>query len=256
MLEKSTTVADIYEYLESFAPFENQEQWDNSGLLVGSLKKEVKKVAVVLDVCASTVQEAIKLSADLIISHHPLIFKPKKNFLSDCAEYLLACNDISVISSHTCLDGADEGVNDVLCKLMELKNVKKLETYDTACPIVRIGETEKTSACRFAEKIKNVLQTNVSFVDAGREIKTVAVCTGSGADFIKDVLKTNADAYVTGEAGYHAMLDAKESGLSVFCAGHFETEKPAMKALGAKIKENFKDVEILEINEKCPIEYC
>lgn len=256
MAEKSVTVADIYEFLESFAPFENQEQWDNSGLLVGRFDKKVEKVALVLDVCKSTVQGAIKLSADLIISHHPLIFKPRKNFLSSAPEYLLAQNDISVISTHTCLDSTDEGVNDVLCARLGIKNIRKLETKDTTSPIVRIGEIEKTNACEFAEKIKKSLDTKVSFADAGKEIKNVAVCTGAGADFIKDVLQKNVDAYVTGEAGYHAMLDAKESGLSVFCAGHFETEKPAMNALGDKIKEKFNDIEILEIDEKCPIKYC
>lgn len=249
------TVLDFYNFLNEIATFENQEAWDNSGLLVGDFQNEVKKVAVVLDVNFDTMKEAIDKKADLIISHHPLIFKPKKKFTSDSIEYQLAKNNISVISSHTCFDSADDGVNDILCQLLEMKDVEKFETFDTVKPIVRVGKIEKISSEKLAQKIAGILGGKVAFADAKNEIKTLAVCTGSGGDFIGGILKNNIDAYLTGETSYHQMCDAKDNGLTVICAGHFETEKPAMENLSKRLKEKFSDVEIISLDEKCPIKY-
>lgn len=250
-----TKVNDVYRFIDSLAPFANQECWDNSGLLVGDRDREVKKIAVVLDVNENTAFQAIRNGVDLIVSHHPIIFKPKKNFTADSLEYRLARNGISVISAHTCFDSADGGVNDVLCELLDMRNVHKLETEDTVCPIVRVGEIDGMTGAELAKKIACVLGGKVTLADSKKTVKTLAVCTGSGGDFISEITENSIDAYLTGEASYHTMCDAKDSGLTVVAAGHFETEKPAMKSLEKKIKERFSDVEIAEIDEVCPFEY-
>lgn len=250
-----TSVNDIFRFIDETAPFERQESWDNSGLLVGDLTRQVKKIAVVLDVNADTANQAIEKGVDLIVSHHPIIFKPKKNFTADSLEYRLAVNNVSVISAHTCFDSADGGVNDVLCEILGLKNVYVLETADTFCPIVRVGETDGMTGEELAKKIACVLGGKVTLADSGKTIRTLAVCTGSGGDFAAEIAEKQIDAYLTGEASYHTVCDAKDMGLTVICAGHFETEKPAMKSLENRIKERFADVGIVEIDETCPFKY-
>ena len=250
-----TKVRDIYAFVDETAPFSNQENWDNSGLLVGDFNRQVKKIAVVLDVNADTANQAIKNGVDLIVSHHPIIFRPKKNFTADSLEYTLAVSGVSVISAHTCFDSAEGGVNDVLCELLGLKNTYSLETADTLCPIVRVGELDGMTGEELAKKISVVLGGKVTLADSGKTIITLAVCTGSGGDFAAEIAEKQIDAYLTGEASYHTVCDAKDMGLTVICAGHFETEKPAMKSLEKKIKERFEDIEIVEINEVCPFKY-
>lgn len=246
-------VRDIYNFIDSQVAFAESEPWDNSGLLVGDEDAEVKKIAVVLDVTISVMEQAIAQGIDLIVSHHPLIFRPKKNFLADSIEYQLAINGISVISAHTCFDSAVGGVNDILCEKLGIENVSVIETDETVRPLLRCGFVEETTGEDFAEMINEILGGKVFLADSGNVIKTVAVCTGSGGDFIGEVIRCGIDAYITGEASYHMMLDAKESGLTVITAGHYETEKPAMEEMKNRISEKFCDIEIVEIIENSPL---
>lgn len=248
-------VKDIYDYLDEIAPFACQEEWDNSGLLVGDFDNEVKKIAVVLDVSCAVMEQAIAENVDLIISHHPLIFKPVKNFLSDSIAYQLAINGISVISTHTCFDCADGGVNDVLCEMLNMRNIAVLPTNIASSATVRVGFVDETTAEELAENVSSSLRTNVSFVSGREKIKTVAVCTGSGSDFIGEVLAHSIDAFITGEASYHTMLTAEENGLTVITAGHFETEKPAMEELKNRMKLKFSEIEFVDITEENSIKY-
>ena len=119
----STTVRDIYEFIDSIAPFRTQESWDNSGFLVGDVSKEVTKVAVCLDVTHDTLQKAADFGADLLVSHHPVIFHPMKGLReqtpgTEAIVYDAIRKDIAVLSAHTCWDLAEGGVNDVLAKLV------------------------------------------------------------------------------------------------------------------------------------------
>ncbi|MBQ7580803.1 MAG: Nif3-like dinuclear metal center hexameric protein [Clostridia bacterium] len=250
-----TKVADVYRFIDSLVSFGLSESWDNSGLLVGDMDGEVKKIAVVLDVNEKTVARATEEDVDLIVSHHPIIFKPKNNFLADSLEYRLAVNKVSVISCHTCFDSAEGGVNDVLCELLGIKNVRRIESPESEQPLVRAGEVDEISGREFAKKVSKALKGKVTLADSGKTIKTVAVCTGSGGDFVGEIIKLGIDAFVTGEASYHTMCDAKDAGLTVVAAGHFETEKPAMISLEKKLKDEFDGVEFVEIDETCPFEY-
>lgn len=248
-------VSDVYECLDGICSFCEQESWDNSGLLVGDKDREVNRIAVVLDVNKSTVEKALKKGVDLIVSHHPLIFRPKKTFTAESLEYKLAVNGVSLISCHTCFDSADGGVNDVLCSLIGMSDVYKLETADVERELVRVGKISKISGEEFAQKVSEILGGKVTLADSGKTIKTVAVCTGSGGDFIPEILDAEIDAYVTGEASYHEMCDAKDNGLTVVCAGHFETEKPAMSMLEKRLSEKFEEIEFVRLDEICPFKY-
>ena len=245
----------VSDYINSFAPYETQCSWDNCGLLVGDENKRVEKVGICLDLTAETLENAKKLGVDLVITHHPLIFTPQKNFLSGDKSYELAVSGISLISAHTCFDCAKGGVNDVLADLLGLTDVMGVETKETVVPMVRIGKVKKQSSLEFAKLVAEKLDTVCRVVDCENEINTVAVCGGAGMDFYDEVIKAGADAYVTGEIKHHEMLYAKEKGVTVIEAGHFETENPAMTALENKLKNQFPQVEFVPLEQSAPAKF-
>lgn len=249
-MECKPTVKDIFDFINSFAPFENQCEWDNSGLVVGNSDARVKKIGVVLDITSDAVKYAAENGVDLIISHHPVIFRPVKSFLADDIPYMLAKNGISAICAHTSLDIANGGVNDALADALGFKNAAPLaDSGDEA--MVRIVETNGMTADELAKLVAEKLSTCVTVADSGKIIKKIALCGGAGADFFE---KSNCDAYITGEAKHHEYLQALECGITLISAGHFETENPVVEVVANKIKDNFDcDVEI--IPQKSPVKY-
>lgn len=246
-------VKDFYTYLDKICPFSIQESWDNSGMLVGDENREVTRAAVVLDITSEVIEYASQVGVDLIISHHPVIFKAQKNILKGNLVYSLIRNDISAIGVHTCLDCADGGVNDVLAEILELENVEIFPCEESA-NIVRAGVLpEAMDAESLAHKLKEELGGNVRYCDCGKKIESVAVCGGSATDFIPDIIKSGFDAYITGDAGHHNFLDCIEGGVSLFAAGHFETENPVVSYLASKLRCEFSDIDIIIIPQKSPI---
>lgn len=248
-------VKAVSDYINSFAPYETQCSWDNCGLLVGDESKAVSKVCVCLDLTVETLKKAKEQAVDLVVTHHPLIFAPQKNFLSGDMAYELAVAGISLISAHTCFDCADGGVNDVLCGLLGISNVKGVATEETTVPMIRIGEVKEQSSLDFAKLVSEKLGTVCRVVDCGNEIKRVAVCGGAGMDFYDEAVKAGADAYVTGEIKHHEMLYAKEKGVTVIEAGHFETENPSMTALKDKLENQFSQVEFVILEQSSPVKF-
>ncbi len=246
-------VKDFYTYLDEICPFSLQEGWDNSGLLIGDENKEVTRAAVVLDVTSEVIEYAAQVGVDLIISHHPVIFKAQKSFLKGDLAYTLARKDISVISAHTCLDCADGGVNDVLAQILELENIEVFPCEGIG-NFVRVGVLpEALDADSLALRLKEELGGNVRYCDGGKVIESVAVCGGSATEFIPEVIKAGIDAYITGDSGHHNFLDSIEGGISLFAAGHFETETPVVSALASKLRYRFSDIDIIIIPQKSPI---
>jgi len=244
------TVKDVFDFINSIAPFENQCEWDNSGLIVGSFDSEIKKIGVVLDITSDAVRYAAENGINLIVSHHPVIFRPVKTFLSDDIPYMLAKNGISAICAHTSLDIAKGGVNDALAKALGFENATPLaDSGDES--MVRIAETNGMTADELAKLVAEKLSTGVTVADGGKEIKTVAFCGGAGADFFE---KANCDAYITGEVKHHEYLQAIECGITLIAAGHFETENPVVSVVSNKIKDNF-DCEVEIIPQKSPVKY-
>lgn len=248
------TVRDFYDYLDSIAPFASAEVWDNSGLLVGGFDRPVQRVAVVLDLNSETLEQAISLEADLIITHHPVIFKAQKAFLDDSLVYKLAENGISVIATHTPFDSAEGGVNDILAEKLELTKVEVLSLSDCE-NLLRVGFTDTTDADEFAHFVSEQLGSAVRYCDGGKEIETVAVCGGAGAEFASEIAEMGIDAFVTGDVKYHELLDAKEAGLTLIAAGHFETENPAMAILASRLRGNFSETDIIVLSQTNPVKY-
>ena len=241
------TVRDFYEYLNGIAPFETQEEWDNSGMLVGDMNAEVTKAAVVLDITPDAVRQAKELGANLIISHHPVIFKVIKSVTKGCVPFELAANGINAVCCHTPLDIAAGGTNDTLA------NILGFEVHTGEDPILRFGEIEETTAENLAKHIAERLGTTVRFADAGRPIKEIAVCTGSGCSLMEAA--GDIDAFITGDAGHHDFLDAVQSGITLIAAGHFETENIIVPVLKAKLAEQFENIEIIELRQENPVRF-
>lgn len=240
-------VKDFYDFLNSIAPFETQEDWDNSGMLVGDMDAEVKKVAVVLDITHEEIKKAKAIGADLIISHHPVIFNPIKSVTSGSVPYELVASSINALCCHTPLDIADGGTNDSLAELLGI------EVTRTENPILRLGTVEPTTAENLAGKIAKTLNTKVRYADAGRKIEKIAICTGAGCSLIEAA--GEIDAFITGDASHHNFLDCVQAGITLIAAGHYETEIVVVPVLVKKLQARFPDIEIIDIKQENPIKF-
>ena len=242
------TVKDIYNFIDKFAPFSTQEEWDNSGLLVGDENKEVSKILFSLDITSDVINQAISCNADLIITHHPIIFKPVSNVLSDSLIYKLIENGISIISAHTNYDKAIDGVNDVLCKTI---NASRYEKVEDTCLNIAYFENSIFSD-DFALYLRGKLGGIVRYNALDKKVSKIAVCSGSGSDYLSLAKELNCDALLTGDASHHAFLDANEMDIALFACGHFETESISIKPLAEKISNEFR-IKVLLANQKTPI---
>ncbi len=243
-------VSDFYEYINSIAPFETQESWDNSGFLVGDGEKEVKKVLLALDVTEPVLNEAAEKGAELIISHHPVIFGALKEFHPKNIAFLAAEKGIAVISAHTCLDIADGGVNDCLAAALGLGNIIKVDDGEG---LMRMGELENDVSCmEFVKYVAEKLNVGgIKYTPTDKMIKKVAVCGGSGGDLYPFAMAAGADAYVTANIKHNLFIDMRRDGFCVLDAGHFCTENTVIKPLAEKVAKAFPDAEIIvsEVSE-------
>ncbi len=252
-MECRPAVKDIFEYINSIAPFETQCEWDNSGFLVGCKDNEVKKIGVVLDITSDAVKYAAENRIDLIVSHHPVIFGAVRHFTDGDIPFMLASKGISAICAHTNLDIAKGGVNDALADALGFENVSDFADCGELS-MIRIAEIDETSGDKLAEYVADKLKASVCLADSGKKIKKVAFCGGSANEFISDIAENGCDAYITGELKHHEFLDALEMGLTVITAGHFETENPVVAVLADKLKNKF-DIEIEIIPQNSPIKH-
>lgn len=244
-----TSVADIEKFIDSVAPFETMEPWDNSGFQLGDRDSVVKRCVLTLDVTGKTAKFAVDNSAELILSHHPLIFNPLSNIPADSTVAKLIKNGVSVISAHTCFDKAKGGISEQLALRLGLSDVSSTEDG-----FVAVGELkEKMTLKDFASFTAKTLNcSGLRYTDIDAEIKRVAVCGGAGEEFL-ELAKSCADCFVTGDVKYHTMLDAAEAGYPVVSAGHFETEYGSFLALIPKLQEAFSDVEFIPAPQKNPV---
>ena len=222
-------VHELYEFLNSKFPPEYSCDWDNDGLMLAdNPNREVVRVLCTLDVTDEAVDFAIANSFDVIVSHHPMIFKPLKGISYDNpvarkAMKLLKHN-ITVMSFHTRLDAAPEGLNDIFANLLELEDVQVLDADGEA--VGRIGTLKFAKDCaEFATHVKKTLSAErVLFARSSGTVSRVAVCGGDGKDFVKAAKAAGADSYLTGQLSYNIMEEADQIGLNLFEAGHFHTE--------------------------------
>ena len=242
----------IMNALERIAPRRLAEDWDNPGLLVGSFAQKVERILIALDVDDAVVQEAIARRADMIIAHHPAIFRGIRQLRTDLPLgrrlAALLTNGIVVAAAHTNLDIVRGGVNDVLATHLGLEEISSFavtaETDGITESLGRVGVLPAPmDALLFARQVKERLGvTHVRLAAAAaRSVRRVAVCGGAGAEFIDNAVRLGADAYVTGDVKYHDAQRAIEQGMHIIDAGHFGTEAPVLPVLAAHLRTELAD---------------
>jgi len=243
-----TTVKDILSYTETFAPLCTAADFDNCGVLVGNSLQEVTKVLLALDITKAVVEEAKNMGAELIISHHPVIFSPLKALDSCSIPYHLAKSGVTALCLHTNLDIAETtGVNTCLAEAMCLS-----DTTLYAEEFVLTGKLPKAmTAEEFAGYVKEKLGAPcVQFTPSQRKIEIIGMCSGSGGDMYHPAIRLGADAFLTGEAKHHEYLEAEAIGISLVTAGHFHTEDVVINPLRNKLSKAFPNVEFYK-SETC-----
>ncbi len=254
------TVHEIEKSLYDWAPRELAESWDNVGLLVGSAGAEVKRALIALDVTEWVADEAIRLGADLIVAHHPLMncrWHEVQNVLDDNAQgrtiMKLLQNGVSAICMHTNLDAADGGVNEILAGKLGLGGLSMLCEEK----IGRVGTLKCEKSLE--EFLRDVIQflgcRGLRYRDGGRPVRKVAVGGGACAELIPNALALGCDTFVTADVKYHDFLDA--NAINLIDAGHFETENPVCEAVRAYLAEHFPQLELIlsTSHNKSVIEY-
>ena len=249
-----TTVADILNFVETLAPRSMKMDWDNVGLLCGSRATSVTKVLVALDPFENVCDEAARTGAQLIVTHHPLIFRPLPNVTDETSigrGILQMCrNGISAINAHTNLDQAPGGVNDVLARTLGLQNIQVIRPSGTdeagrEWGLLRCGKIAQQSLVDFLPHVKTALRCDgLRYVDGGKPVQHVAVGGGACADGMLDALSAGCDTFVTSDVKYNQFRDAHDLGLNLIDAGHFHTENPVVAVLAEKIAAAFPEIEV------------
>ena len=239
-------INDIYKALDELAPFITQESWDNSGILVGSKANKVSKIMLTLDITYQTALEAEEIGADLVISHHPVIFSPLKQLDELNPAVVLSKNNINAICMHTNFDIANGGMNDILCEKLGLVPIKG-EVLNDNDNIGRICNlTNPTDVKAIAKSVKDALGCKVvRYNDTGKAVSKIGVCSGAGAEFLSSALVKGCDLLITGDVKHHDFIDAHNAGVSMIDAGHFYTENIFYDHLKSFLLSKFHDIEIV-----------
>ena len=257
------TVHEILTFLETLAPRSMKMDWDNVGLLCGSRKAEVTKILVALDPFEGVCEEAAAWGADLIVTHHPLIFQALKSITDETSigrSIQLLCREgISAINAHTNLDCAPGGVNDRLASALGLSEIQVIDPMGVDAEgkewgLLRKGNVSEQALSDFLPKIKAALGCEgLRYVDGGKPVCKVAVGGGACASELMDAYHAGCDTFVTSDVKYNQFWDAKDLGMNLIDAGHCYTENPITALLAEKIAARFPEVavKISETHRDC-----
>lgn len=239
------TVKQIFEYLNEVMPFDTQEKWDNSGLMLDSGVPS-DKILCCLDVTKAAVDMAIETGCKIIVSHHPLIFSGIKSINSSSVIFKLIQNNISVVSAHTNFDKYENGTS---VKLAEICGIVDNIHQKEFAVIADLSEEQDFDD--FLYKMKEKFKNNIQFVKSSNNITKVMVVAGSGKGMTDEIIAENCDCLITGESSYHDMLDMKEMGINCICVGHDESEKISVSTLEELIEHKFENIQTICFIEKC-----
>ena len=274
----AANVSDIVQVMEAIAPSHLAEEWDNVGLQIGDQHWPVKTLAVALDPSLQTIEESHNKNADMLITHHPLLFRPLTAIDFDTPIGIIIQRAVqyqmAIFAAHTNLDKTEDGLNDLLARRIGLQNLKVLQISSASentsqsvnSPLApervqgigRVGDVKRTIELQnLATNIKKELNLQkVKF--AGKPdlvITKAAVCTGSGSDLLKSFHASGAQAYISGDLKYHDARDIEAAGLGIIDIGHFASEHivvaELVKRLGAILAKRRLEVDVFacEIEE-------
>ena len=248
------TVADILKFIETIAPPSMKEAWDNVGLNCGRTDRTVTKILVALDPFEAVCLEAKELGAELLLTHHALIWKP--GFVTDQTEWgknvlYLIENGIAHINAHTNLDCAPDGVNDRLAQMLGLSNIQVISPMGTdeqghPYGLLRCGDSAEQPLETFLSAVKENLHCDgLRYVSGGKPVSKVAVGGGACASELMDAVNAGCDTFVTSDVKYNQFWDAQAMGLNLIDAGHFHTENPIISVLADKIAAAFPEIQVI-----------
>ncbi|GIW97609.1 MAG: GTP cyclohydrolase 1 type 2 [Pirellulaceae bacterium] len=244
-----TTVGDLVQWLSAIAPLSLSEAWDNTGLLVGDPALEVKRVMTCLTLTDPCVREAVEERADFVVTHHPLPFRPLSRLVTEDWTgrrlWMLVTHSIAVYSPHTAWDSAARGINAQLAALLGAEELRPLVPRNadelSELGAGRIGTLPQpvdfsTIARRLTDALPHARPRGVV---TKRQIRQVAIACGSGGSLLDAAIAAHADMMVTGEATYHACLEAEAAGVGLLMVGHYASERFAMENLASWMREHF-----------------
>ncbi len=243
-------VRDLLNHIDTFAPFALSEEWDNPGLMIGSYNADVSKVAVCLDAVSEAVVSAHENHCDVLLCHHPLIFRGVKKIdvdsefgrtLSAAIRY-----GVNIIATHTNWDKAEGGVNDTLASLLGLVKTEPLDEFGLSGTM-----PEKMKPEDFFAHVKS--SWHISHIDVYTQnmpeyISRVSLCGGSGSSFWRAARNHNSDVYITADMKYHELIDASREGLTIANINHGEMERVSLPELARRVSECGIETVILNIN--------
>ena len=249
-----TSIETISEFLNQFAPTRLAEDWDNVGLILGDSERIARKVMTCLTITQDSVAEAIEKNVDLIVSHHPLPFRPTKRITTSQTPtrliWELAQAGISVYSPHTGFDSAADGINQMLATRIGLKSIKPMKPIpedEDGLGAGRIGKlASPTTFGEFAQHVKSEFKLKHLQVigDLDAAISKAGVACGSGGSFLSHAAFVKCDCFVTGEATFHTCLEAEASSVNMILLGHYHSERFAVEILATKIAAEFAELEV------------
>jgi dinuclear metal center YbgI/SA1388 family protein len=259
-------ISDVVSWLEQVAPLDLAEEWDNVGLLVGDRAGRVERVMTCLTITPITAAEAIERRADLVITHHPLPFRSLTQVTTDATTgrllWELIGAHVAVYSAHTAFDSAHAGINQQLCEKLNLCEIAPLvpraisashgQLGSGRCGLVDRPETLST----IAQTIKSTLAiAQIGLIGEDEmPVKHVAIACGSGGSFLAAAREKHCDCLVTGEANFHACLEAEACGIALVLIGHFASERFAMEQLAQATAAQFADLDVwASVRERDPI---
>lgn len=252
------TVKDVLQFIESIAPTYMKENWDRVGLNCGHIDAPVTKILVALDPFKEACQEAKDFGAELLITHHALIWD--QGFVTDQTEQgrntlFLIENHIAHINAHTNLDCAPGGVNDTLALKLGLENItipfpvgtnENGEEYG----LIRMGTVTPQSLEAFLMTVKTALNCpGMKYIDSGKSVHKVCVGGGGCGGELKAAAKAGCDTFITSDLRYNMYRDAYDLGINLIDAGHFYTENPICSVLVQKLQAAFPDI-LIKQSEK------
>lgn len=228
-------INEVTALIEEYAPLDYQESYDNCGMQVGDSEQEIKGVLITLDVTEEVVEEAIQKGCNLIISHHPLIFKGQKKICGRTSTERCIIqaikNDIAIYSSHTCMDKAAKGVSAKMAEKLGLQDIRPLETETQGGEEIGLGVIatlpQEEDAMDFLKRVKTIFQVGCirhTHVEPDKKVKRIALCGGSAFEFAETAIRKKADIYLTADVKYHQFFET-EGRIILADIGHFESEQ-------------------------------
>lgn len=247
----------IMEAFEQLAPLHMAETWDNIGMLVGTNEREIKSIYIALDPTDEVINDAISKNVDLLLTHHPLIFKPLKSVTNE--DFIgrriisLIKSNITYYTMHTNFDVSV--MADLAADYLKLSNIEILEKIDENHGIGKIGNLPKEMTLdELCQYIKDVFSIEFLKVFGNREekIKKVVIMPGSGKSYIKNTIQSHAEVMITGDIDHHEGIDALASGLTIIDAGHYGIEHIFVKYMKEYINSNFNEIKVFTEKVNAP----